>query len=92
MKEVIAFMHVEDYYTYKNSLNQGQNKNFLSDYNIKALETIIDTAVALLVPKASTKQLNPNQFFDKALELLSDKRALQETNYDFKNVVTTLDN
>lgn len=42
MKEVIAFMHVEDYYTYKNALNLGLLNNLQSHQNIKALETIID--------------------------------------------------
>jgi hypothetical protein len=42
MKEVIAFMHVEDYYTYKAALNLGLLNNCTNHQNIKALETIID--------------------------------------------------
>ena len=40
----------------------------------------------------SAKDKNSNQFYSKALELLSEKRALQEYNYDFSNVVSTLEN
>jgi len=46
MKEVKAFMYVEDYYTYKGALDKGLLKNTLvNNQNVKALETIIDQAV-----------------------------------------------
>lgn len=56
MKEVKAFMQVENYETYKNALDSGALSFNESDMNIKQLEKIIDSAVALLVPNKN----NPN--------------------------------
>lgn len=56
MKEVRAFLHVEDYHTY----NQVWRKGLLASMgyqkqHIDTLETIIDAAVDTLVPKPDTK-------------------------------------
>lgn len=45
MKEVKAFMHVEDYITYKSALDRGLLNSLGNAHNVKTLETIIDTAV-----------------------------------------------
>ncbi len=68
-------MHVEDYYSHKSALEQGLMNELGSIHYVKTLGVIIDQAVALLVPGDKQNQ-NPNQFFDVALKLLSDKRAL----------------
>ena len=90
MKEVRAFMHVEDYICYKGAMDQGVLAHLGDQHNVSTLAVIIDSAVQQLVPSAKDK--NSNQFYSKALELLSEKRALQEYNYDFSNVVSTLEN
>lgn len=79
MKEVEAFMHYEDYTTYKSALDKGLLASLGNAHNVKTLETIIDKAVSLLVPNRDQPKSNsnpPNQFFDVALKLLSDKRML----------------
>jgi translation elongation factor P/translation initiation factor 5A len=50
MKEVRAFMHVEDYETYKSALEKGLLESLGNKHNVRTLENIIDLAVELLVP------------------------------------------
>jgi hypothetical protein len=50
MKEVKAFMHVENYNTYRDALDSGLLNFNDNDMNIKQLEKIINEAVSLLVP------------------------------------------
>jgi hypothetical protein len=49
MKEVRAFMHVEDYQTYKNAMDEGLQGYLVNEHNVKTLERIITEAVSLLV-------------------------------------------
>ena len=77
-------MHVEDYLTYKSAMDKGLLKDVgYQKQHIDTLETILDQAVDNLVPKrGQTGPIGPpNQFFNVALDLLSDKRRLQEANY-----------
>lgn len=91
MKEVRAFMLLEDYQTYKNAMDEGIQGYALNKHNVQTLEGIIKNAVSLLVQENnSDDKVPPNQFFDVALKLLSDKRVLLETNYDFRSIISTL--
>jgi hypothetical protein len=56
MKEVKAFMHVEDYYTYRSALDRGLLDQIGNTRNVRTLEVIIDEAVSLLVPPKDPKQ------------------------------------
>ncbi len=77
MKEVRAFMLLEDYQTYKNAMDEGIQGYALNKHNVQTLEGIIKNAVSLLVQENnSDDKVQPNQFFDVALKLLSDKRVL----------------
>ena len=103
MKEVLAFMGVEDYHTYRVALEiDEQIKSLNSNQSVTTLTKFIDDAVEKLVPP-SPSQLekmekeekarlnpNPNQFYDVALTLLQEKRKLYEENYEFEKVSTTL--
>jgi len=86
MKEVRAFMHVKNYITYKNAVSAGEMKA-LGNKNVQQSINIINEAVKALVPDAKNaleSKANQNQFFDVALNLLSEKRALLEKSYDFQ--------
>jgi len=45
MKEVRAFMHVEDYLTYKGAMDQGVLSQYGDQHNVSTLSVIIDAAV-----------------------------------------------
>lgn len=51
MKEVKAFMNVEDYYTYKQAYEKGLLNSLGNKHNVNVLVQIIDTAIGLLVPQ-----------------------------------------
>lgn len=93
MKEVTAFMLVEDYHTYRSALEiDDLFKNLDNNHNVTNLTQFIDNAVRALVPggQQTEEEKPPNQFYDVALSLLQDKRKLLEENYEFENVANTL--
>jgi hypothetical protein len=49
MKEIRAFMHVEDYYTYRAAMEGGNMTQLGNEHTVKTLEKIITEAVDLLV-------------------------------------------
>lgn len=60
MKEVRAFMHVEDYETYKSALEKGLLESLGNKHNVRTLENIIDLAVELLVPQSGQSKSKEN--------------------------------
>ena len=88
MKEVRAFMYVQDYITYKNAINAGELKS-LANKHVQQSKEKIEIAVKALVPdknNPSVGKKDQNQFFDVALILLSEKRALLEKSYEFREI------
>lgn len=86
-------MHVQDYNTYKNAVSAGE-LSALGSKNVQQSITIIDQAVKALVPRKDIlvdSKESQNQFFDVALSLLSEKRALLEKSYDFDQIKQVLD-
>lgn len=49
MKEIRAFMHVEDYFTYRAAMEDGHMGHLGNEHTVKTLETIITEAVDVLV-------------------------------------------
>lgn len=82
-------MRVENYYRFKDSLEKG----LIADdgRHTQSLLRMIDSAVEQLVPQGELDpECPPNQFFDQAIELLLQKRALQSAGYEFGDIITTL--
>ena len=93
MKEVRAFMYVQDYITYKNAINAGELKS-LANKHVQQSKEKIEIAVKALVPdknNPSVGKKDQNQFFDVALILLSEKRALLEKSYEFREIQQLLE-
>lgn len=63
MREVTAFMQVEDYYTYKQALKDDKFAQMGIKTTHDRLNRMIEKAVQLLVPTTKSN----NQFYDVAL-------------------------
>ena len=86
MKEVTAFMHVENYYTYRQALLSDKFMEIGIKTTPQRRSQLIEEAVRKLVPSNE----NNNQFYDVALDLMQDKRHAEEESYQFDAVAKTL--